>query len=141
MTDMLNVIRDYVSASEFTVEKLREVTGIIDLMRAWKSGDLKQADSFAGIRYEFHGAGIYIEVEAENLKVDVDFLPGGQVGGFDSWRIWQWVQSRPRYYPAFTTHQAVREALQELFACQEISEIEGTSMFCLTPLEDRDTHK
>ena len=104
--NIFEIIDEYLRRSANALLRLREATKHYDLMAAWRNGSLDRMGSVEGIRYEFHGSGVYIE--AENFGIEVNFRPGGSIDGFDSWRLWQMIKAEPNLSKVFMSHADVR---------------------------------
>jgi hypothetical protein len=127
---ILEVIDEYVRRSKNAVSRLQFVTKQNDLMLAWRTGCLDRIGKIENISYEFHGSGVYIE--DENFGVEFDFSPGGEVGGFDSWRLWQMIKSEPDIFKGFLNHADVSDALLGLLKSGVIESLGDSGLFILT---------
>jgi hypothetical protein len=127
--ELIVAIHEYLKRSEFAVRRLQALTGQNDLMRAWREGVIKRSGEEAELSYEFHGSGVYIE--AGPVNIDVDFLPGGSLGGFDSWRLWQMIKQNPSFSQAFHTHDQIKSELIKLCEKKQIICVQGTNMYML----------
>jgi len=117
--NIFEIIDEYLRRSANALLRLREATKHYDLMAAWRNGSLDRMGSVEGIRYEFHGSGVYIE--EENFGIEVNFRPGGSIDGFDSWRLWQMIKAEPNLSKVFMSHADVRVALDELLKAGKIA--------------------
>jgi hypothetical protein len=129
MEVLMKAIKDYLSIAKIAVERLCMATGQTNLMKAWKCGAIEKSNFIDGIYYEFHGVGVYIEMDS--INIEVDFLPNSQIGGFDSWRLWQMIKDKLCQYPELTSHIAVKDALEALRQEGRIITVEGTHLYSL----------
>jgi len=127
---LANAIQDYLVAMAASIESLEGALGLDDVLR-WKSEGHKQAGDVSGIEYEFHGVGLYIKSQPDDVEIEIEFGPGGKLGGFDSWRLWQWVKVKPGRYPGLSSHQDVRDALEEMRSTGEVVPMNGSALLRL----------
>lgn len=130
MKVLIKVIVDYLELANEAVEMLRQATGECLLVNAWRNGIIEKSGTVNEITYEFHGAGVYLE-KKDNWSVEIDFLPGEQLGGFDSWRLWQMIKNNFDKYPGLFTHDDVRVGLQQLLAEGSIVETPNSNLYQL----------
>jgi hypothetical protein len=130
MSEIMVAIKNYTELSKNMIEKLQVATGQQDLMRAWRDGVLEKTGTYDEVYYEFHGAGIYIETD--DASVEIDFLPGRLIGGFDSWRIWQMVKENGAMFPTLTSNEKINNELNALCAQGAITRVSNTNLYCLS---------
>jgi hypothetical protein len=130
MTELIRVIEDYLEQSSYLIDQLKKTTGKSDLMRAWRSGQLEKSGQIDELIYEFHGVGIYIE--KNGYGVEIDFLPEGKVGGFDSWRLWQFVKKSPEKYQGLESQETISRALDAEQEDGSIAKVASTNLYQLS---------
>lgn len=124
---IFSIIDEYVNRSVQAVEQLRKATGKEDLMNAWRRGELGRTGSVDGIYYEFHGSGVFFE-NAE-FSIDFDFLPGGAIGGFDSWKLWRLVQDSEKLSSKFSCQEEIQVDLEKAFHSGKIAKVKNTNLY------------
>jgi len=87
--NVLNLIKDYISCSQYMCGCLKEyynITGTT-LLAARRNPELipKEGRLPDGIYFKFHGGGCFFEFE--NGEIDVDFGPDDRCDGFDFYRL------------------------------------------------------
>lgn len=123
------LIDEYLRRSAGAVLRLRAATKQYDLMAAWRNGSLDRMGRVEGVRYEFHGSGVYIE--EGDFGVEVNFRPNGSIDGFDSWRLWQMIKAEPNLSNVLKSHADVRMALDELLKVGKIALNKESGSFLL----------
>lgn len=66
----------------------------------WRAAGIAQAGELPGeprIHYEFHGAGIRLEIGSD--AIDFDFGFDGRTGGFNEWWLREFADARPSSFP------------------------------------------
>lgn len=114
-TQMLSLIREYLTSARAARDLLRSRFEIDDLLRARRLGTLPKdgwLDRERRVHYSFHGVGCTIESRGE--VIDFDFGPGGLVDGFDLWRLRQFLESRREKYPSLQTGEKQEVAFAKL---------------------------
>jgi len=115
VTEMLSLIREYLTSARAARDLLRSKFGIDDLLRARRLGILPKngwLDRERRIHYSIHGVGCTIE--SGDGVINFDFGPGGLVDGFDLWRLQQFLESRREKYPSLRTVEQQELAFAEL---------------------------
>lgn len=114
------------------MSQLIKTTNQANLTAAWRTGALKKTGTINEIYYEFHGVGIYIEIDSAG--VEIDFLPDNQAGGFDSWRIWQFVKDKSHLYPSLASQDEVEIQLATLESMSKVKKVLFTNLYTTTDL-------
>lgn len=97
-------------------------------MRAWREGKIRKSDQINDLSYELHGAGIWIELSGQ--EVEIDFLPGELTGGFDSWRLFQFVRTRREIYGQIS-RQEIEQGLDSLLKSGVIKTVSNSLLYKL----------
>ncbi len=63
--------------------------------------------------YAFHGSGCFIS--SQEYDVDFEFDKHCNVGGFDVWRLWSFLEDNEELYSSFTDFKD-RKYLEEVFS-------------------------
>jgi len=92
-TTTQQVIEDYVRRVRESVRYLREHFQTDDLLRGVRERTIPRRGTVNEheLAFNFHGIGCLIQ--QPDATVDFDFGPDGRVGGFDSWRLLQFLES------------------------------------------------
>ncbi len=115
-TTTLQVIDDYVQRVRESVRLLQEHFRIDNLMEGIRERTIPKRGTVDehGLAFTFHGIGCL--VEEPDAKIDFDFGPDGTVGGFDSWRILQFLESCNDYDTKQFTQGSLESDIQTLVA-------------------------
>jgi hypothetical protein len=107
-TTTRQVIQDYVRRVQESVRHLREHFQTDDLLRGVRERTIPRRGTVDehGLTFNFHGIGCLIQ--QPDAIVDFDFGPNGRIGGFDSWRLLQFLESCNDY----DTEQLPKEQLE-----------------------------
>lgn len=112
LTAMMNLVREYVTASTSAAAELRKHFAEPNLLEAVNSGRIPRSGTLSpGRSYFFHGTGC--RIESGDLDIDFDFGPQGRTDGFDAWRLTHYARSRP-LHKMFAKSEATEAALQLL---------------------------
>ena len=98
---------------EYSTELLM-VLSINDLTE-WRGMEVPQKGNFNNSEwsYAFHGSGCFIS--SQEYDVDFEFDKHCNVGGFDVWRLWSFVEDNEELYSSFTDFKD-RKYLEEVFS-------------------------
>lgn len=92
--ELIRLIKDYIACSKYMCDTLREHYHIDNehLLRA-KNIKLipKEGVIEDGIYFSFHGVGCYFEFNGSSI--DIDFGPDDKIYGFDSFRLFNFMDS------------------------------------------------
>lgn len=130
MSALKQAILDYLDQAKKLKTKLESVAGHRNLMRAWRDGLLDKSGKIDGVSYEFHGAGIYIE--DNDTEIEIDFLPNCELGGFDSWRIWNFIKTSKKYYQGLNDEFSVKCAIDQEVSNGFLLKFSGTHLYVLS---------
>ena len=76
--------------SNQVVSSLVRHYGVASLREGWQTGTIQRSGETPHWSFEFHGKGC--RASCANAWIDFDFLPGGEVGAFDPWRIHSYLE-------------------------------------------------
>jgi hypothetical protein len=82
------LIGEYLRAAREVIARMSNAYGVDNLWMAYLKGELPQRGPLSpedGGSYRFHGIGCHFR--AKDVDIEIDFGPGGVVGGFDAWRL------------------------------------------------------
>jgi hypothetical protein len=113
-TTTLHIIEDYVSRVRQSVKLLQTRFGEDDLLRAVRDRKIPKRGSIDdyGITFNFHGIGC--RIDGKDANIDFDFGPDGTVGGFDSWRLMQFIENSANYDSKMFTQEKLDSDIQDL---------------------------
>lgn len=131
MSDINIVVNDYLRAASLALAQLKRVLGRSEIV-GWRSDGVSRTGCVNGVEYEFHGSGVYVKIESCGVEIEIEFGPGGEVGVFDSWRLWQWVMSNPGKYAGFDDHKVIGQELERLLEHGQLKFVEGGRLLSLT---------
>lgn len=126
---IVEVISGCLKLSEALLRRFQVLAGETNLMQAWRCGRLAKSGRLLDVYYEFHGGGAYIN--GEEGEVEIDFCPDGQFGGFDSWRLWQFIRSSNKHV-GFEDEAAVKLALEESLGKGFLVKVPNTNLYKLS---------
>ncbi len=85
---LADLIHQYLDTAQKVVQQMCRTHGISNLLSAWWSRKLPKRGHLTnkpGDYYDFHGVGCFFSLD--NVRIDVDFVPGESAIGFDAWRL------------------------------------------------------
>jgi len=115
-TTTQQVIEDYVRRVRQSVRCLQEHFRIDNLLEGVRERTIPRrgtVDDF-GLAYTFHGIGCLIEMR--DAIIDFDFGTDGTAGGFDCWRILQFLDSCNDYNAKHFPQERLESDIQALTA-------------------------
>jgi hypothetical protein len=96
------------------VKLLQDHFGEDDLLRAVRDRKIPKNGSIDDYDVSFNFHGIGCRVEGKDANIDFDFGPDGMVGGFDSWRLLQFIESCENYDSKDFTHEKLDSDIRAL---------------------------
>ena len=120
MATTILILEEYTRRVREYVQIMRAHFSTHDLLRACVAREVPRTGSIEHCRlsYTFHGVGC--RIESEKGCVDFDFGPRGIVGGFDSWRLFQFVKSSKHYDSTEFTRQRLESDLLSLIQSGQV---------------------
>jgi hypothetical protein len=126
---IVKLISNYVESARLLSRRLGEAFHQTDLLEGHRSKMIPRSGTSAnGLEFRFHGIGCWIS--DGNISVDFDFLPDGQVGGFDAWRLHVFANENPSVV-GVRSQQEVQSALDLLLKLGLIQTVESSSLYRL----------
>jgi hypothetical protein len=120
---LYEVIRDFERATAKALEAFLARAGLQHPFSRQDAG-LPRAGQLRGappLRYEFHGAGLRLDIAGE--VIDFDFGFDGRTGGFNDWLLRQFAEARPSSYPEYVVDpNRLSRALASAAAAGEIEQ-------------------
>ncbi|HZI12183.1 MAG TPA: hypothetical protein VE153_17500 [Myxococcus sp.] len=121
------LISEYVQATRALSQRLGAAFAQSSLLQGRRDKAIPRSGRTAdGLVFNFHGAGCWIS--DGQLSVDFDFLPDGQVDGFDAWRLHVFTEENPALV-GVRSHEEVQLALELLAKLGRVLPVEGTSLY------------
>lgn len=72
----------------------------------------KEGETLEGFKFNFHGGGCYFEFD--NSRIDVDFGPNGRCDGFDSFRLYDFLQTSKLDFKDVLLEENIRTEISRL---------------------------
>jgi hypothetical protein len=114
-TEILQVIKDYLTLTRKYVAELRQEFGQQNLLRGVAAKAIPREgclDKDKKVKFAFHGVGCCIETD--EFVLDFDFGPNDRTDGFDAWRLYHFAQSRRSTGTASLSLEDFERVLAEL---------------------------
>ena len=124
MDALLRLVHDYQATVRAAVALFERHRGLGPPTRpdGWMTSGIPQSGTvdFEGtVRYFLHGYGCAV-VWPDGTGVDWDFGDGGEIDGFDPWRLWHFARQRASHYPEFPDEDAVKRAVAAAVAAGSV---------------------
>jgi hypothetical protein len=124
---MLTLISQYLSSARSLSRRLCVAFSQEDLLSGRRSKAIPPSGNVADeLEFRFHGIGCWIS--DGKLSVDFDFLPDGQIGGFDAWRLHVFSEENPSFVGPRSQHD-IQMALDRLLERGLIQAVEGSTLY------------
>jgi hypothetical protein len=124
---MGRLISEYVQATRALSQRLGAAFGQSSLLQGRRDQAIPRSGRTAdGLVFNFHGIGCWIS--DGQLSVDFDFLPDGQVDGFDAWRLHVFTEDNPSLV-GVRGREEIQLALELLAKLGRIRLVEGTRLY------------
>lgn len=125
----LSLIESYLSCAVALTARLSMAFGEPQLLEARRHRRIPASGVTAdGLTFMFHGIGVALN-DAQSA-IDIDFLPGGELGGFDAWRLHLFTTENRSQVRR--SQDEVQTALNELVQTGVIERVDGWSLYRLT---------
>jgi hypothetical protein len=124
---IVQLIFQYLERARLLAQRLCEAFNQDDLLSGRRAKAIPRTGvAPGGIEFSFHGIGC--RICDGKVSVDFDFLPAGQIGGFDAWRLHIFSEENPSLVGA-QSQQEVQTALDRLLKRGIIQSLEGSSLY------------
>ena len=122
---IVGLVSQYLNSARSLSQRLGEAFSQEDLLSGRRNKRIPRTGVAAnGLEFSFHGIGCWIS--DGTFSVDFDFLPDGQIGGFDAWRLHVFSEDNPSAVGSRPQHE-VQTALNRLLDRGLIQTVEGSS--------------
>jgi len=108
-----SIINGYLEKVRLSTSILRQYFECHDLLMAYKSHEIP-ANGIIDGKYKFFFHGVGCRIEYTEWTVDFDFQFEGRTEGFDSWRLWEYVQSCKEKYPGIESLEMIEKDISTL---------------------------
>jgi len=126
---IVQLISQYLVSVRALSQRLGEAFNQDDLLPGRRSRVIPRAGVTAnGLEFRFHGIGCWIS--DGTVSVDFDFMPDGQIGGFDAWRLHVFSEENSSVGGVWSQHE-VQAALDRLVHQGLAQSVEGSSLYRL----------
>lgn len=119
------LIFKYLAESTRLAQRLCGVYSQENLLAGRRNGAIPRSGSLEGVEFEFHGVGC--RIAEGNSSADFDFLPDGQLGGFDAWRLHVFSEANPGLAPH--SQSEIQGALDVLETNAVVERVSGSSLY------------
>lgn len=112
---LMKLIKDYIACSTYMCSILKENfnTNGETILRARRTNLIpKEGVLNEGYFFNFHGGGCYFKFD--NSSIDIDFGPNDRCDGFDSQRLYEFLESTKKEGVDFLSEADIRESLNKL---------------------------
>lgn len=121
------MISEYLATARSLSQQLAAAFGQSDLLEGSRNkASPRTGRTPDGLEFSFHGIGCWISDGQKS--VDLDFLPGGYVDGFDAWRLHVFARENSSIIEA-RTQPEVQLALERLLQRGLVQPVEGSRLF------------
>lgn len=113
--EILKLINDYIACSKYVCSIMKENfnTNGETILRARRINLIpKEGILSEGFYFNFHGGGCYFKFDGSSI--DIDFGPNDRCDGFDSQRLYEFLESSKKSHFSFSSETDIKESIEQL---------------------------